>query len=111
MRIDISHPSALDGARQGYESLRESIFSLPLLSMTRSAAIYVWGLILLVFYHIKRRSKLGLVLTVPLLLLLGVCLLGPCNGDYFRYLYGVSVALPVVFFLSMWLSNKDEVAL
>lgn len=112
IQVDPSHPSALDRARQGYESLREGVFSLPLLSLFKSAAAYVWGLILLAFYHIKQRNKPGLALAVPLLLFVGVCLLGPCNGDYFRYLYGVSVALPAVFFLSMWLkSSKDEVAL
>lgn len=106
--LDLSHPEGLHELRQGYETLRESLFELPLLSLLKSAATYVWGLILLVFYHIKRRGLPSLALTLPLVLLVGVCLLGPCNGDYFRYLYGVSVALPAVFFLSLYLADHPE---
>lgn len=112
IQVDLSHPKSLDRPRQNYEALRERVFDLPLLSLAKSAATYVWGLTLLVFYNIKQRNRYGLALAVPLLLFVGVCFLGPCNGNYFRYLYGVSVALPAVFFLSMWLkSSKDEVAL
>lgn len=102
------YPEILDEARTKYEKLRESIFELPVISLLRSPAAYVWTLMLLVFYLIKGRNYKGLALTMPLLLSVGICFLGPRNGNYFRYLYGVSVCLPIVFFLCLYLCKTSE---
>lgn len=109
LMLTLHHPEGLETPRQTYETLRETAFGLPLFSLLKSSAIYVWALMLLVFYHVKNRGKEVLVLLAPLVLLVCVCLLGPVNGNYFRYLYGVSVTLPVVFFLSLYLEKpKNE---
>lgn len=101
-------PEALNHARiVYYEMLRESIFELPVLSLLKSPAAYVWALMLLVFYLIKIKSYKGLALTMPLVFSVGVCFLGPCNGDYFRYLYGVSACLPIIFFQCLYV-RKDS---
>lgn len=90
------YPEALNSARLTYERLRERFFETPVFSLMRNAAAYVWTLILLVFYLIKEKSWKGLALTIPLILSVGVCFISPCNGDYFRYMYGVYVCLPMV---------------
>ena len=106
--LSFHHPEALDHARTAYETLRERIFELPVLSLLKSPAAYVWTLMLLVFYLIKERKYKGLALTIPLVLSVGVCFLGPCNGDYFRYLYGVSVCLPIVFFQCLCMCKDPQ---
>lgn len=105
------HPKKLDKARKLYEAFRERVFELPVLSLLKSAAVYVWLLILLVLYLIKTKCYRALALTAPLALSVGVCVLGPCNGEYFRYLCGVSVCLPIVFILCLCVircCNKAE---
>ncbi len=97
------YPKTLDHARMAYEALRECIFELPVFSLLRNTAVYVWLLVLLVFYCIKRKIYKGLALTTPLILTLGVCILAPCNGEYFRYFYSVSVCLPIVFLQCLYL--------
>lgn len=104
------HPEALNWARTEYETLRERVFELPVFSLLKSSAAYVWALVVLIFYLIKERECKGLALTMPLLLSVGVCFLGPCNGNYFRYLYGVSACLPMVFVqcLCMCKTQKEK---
>lgn len=108
LSLGLRYPDQLKAARENYEALRENAFKSPLLTLLNSTATYVWGLILLAVYHIKKRNREGLALTIPLLVFLCFYLMGPVNGDYFRYLYGVSVAVPVVFFLSLHLAEGDE---
>lgn len=106
--LGLHYPEGLSQWRLGYEWLREKTFELPVLSLLKSSAAYVWGLMLLAFYHIKRRGRFSFALALPLLLILGVCMLGPTGGTYFRYLYGISVSLPAVFFLSMALGRRQS---
>ncbi len=110
IQMDLHHPAALAPWRQGYETLREKTFGLPVLSILKSSAAYVWALILLVFYSIKRRNAYAFALLLPLLFILGVCLLGPVNGTYFRYLYGISISLPAVFFFGAYWKRRDSAA-
>lgn len=111
MGCSFHYPEALDSARTAYEMLRERIFELPVFSLLKSSAAYVWMLVILVFYLIKERIYKGLALTIPLVLSVGVCILSPRNGDYFRYLYCVSVCLPVIFLQCLYMckySGKKE---
>lgn len=108
LSLELRHPDVLAEARESYQTLRENLFRSPLFSLLNSASVYVWGLILLAVYHIKRRDREGLALTVPLLAFLCFYLMGPVNGEYFRYLYGVSLALPAVFLLSLYPVEGDR---
>lgn len=79
-----------------YETLREKIFELPVLSLFKCSALYVWTLILWFFYLAKnKRTKLFLP-ALPMVLSFGVALLASRNGDYFRYLYGIAFSIPVI---------------
>lgn len=107
--VHFSHIERLDGVRTAYVTLQESLFGIPVLSVLRSSAAYVWLLMLLVFYLIAQKAWKGLALTAPLMLSVGICCLGPCNGEYFRYLYGVSVCLPIILFQAISLCrNQNE---
>lgn len=106
--LSFHQSEALEHARISYETLRESIFELPVLSLLKSPAAYVWMLMLLVFYLIKIKRYKALALTMPLVLSVGVCFLGPCNGNYFRYLYGVSMCLPIILFQCLYMCRDSR---
>lgn len=90
------YPSQLDHVRGLYSVLREKLGATPFLSFLMAPATYTWFLILLLCYGIYKKRAFSLsILTVPFVLVL-VCLLGPCNGFYGRYLYPVLVVFPVM---------------
>ena len=67
----------------------------PLLSMFMSTPTYTWLLALICVYLLRGRSWRALALHIPLLLVLAMCLVGPCNGStYMRYIYPIIVLLP-----------------
>lgn len=74
---------------------RVAVQRVPFISLTMSSATYVWIMIAVVVYLLRRHSWRGLAIWVPLLGVLAVCLIGPCNGStYMRYLYPVIVCMP-----------------
>lgn len=69
---------------------RVAVQRIPFISLAMSSATYVWIMIAVVAYLLRRHSWRGLAIWVPLLGVLAVCLIGPCNGStYMRYLYPV----------------------
>ena len=74
---------------------RVAVQRIPLSSLALSSSTYVWLLLIACIYLLRGRQWRGLALFVPLLGILAVCLIGPCNGStYMRYLYPVIMALP-----------------
>lgn len=100
--LHVSYPPALEGARNTYEELRELIFKLPVLSGFLSPACYVWMLLLWAFWCIRKKDKTALLVTMPLLILLLVCMAGPAYGWYFRYLYSLAACLPAAVFPGLY---------
>lgn len=98
--MSIHYPEWSRKYQQMYETLREKIFELPVLSLFKCSASYVWALILWFFYLVKNK-RIELVLpALPMVLSLAVALLASRNGDYFRYLYGIAFSFPVTVALS-----------
>ena len=65
---------------------RVAVQRIPFISLTMSSATYVWIMIAVVVYLLRRHSWRALAIWVPLLGVLAVCLIGPCNGStYTRY--------------------------
>ena len=74
---------------------RVAVQRVPLASLALSSATYVWTLVIVCVYLLRGRAWRSLALMVPLLGVLAVCLIGPCNGStYMRYLYPAIVSLP-----------------
>lgn len=94
--MSIHYPEWSGRYRHKYEELRERLFSLPVLSLFVRSASYVWILILWFFYLVKNRRTRLILPAFPMLLSLGVALIASRNGDYFRYLYGIALSLPVI---------------
>lgn len=74
---------------------RVAVQRIPFISLTMSSATYVWLMVGIVVYLLRRRSWRALAIWVPLLGVLAVCLIGPCNGStYMRYIYPVIACMP-----------------
>lgn len=74
---------------------RTAWLQLPVLSLAMTSAPYVWLLVLLLVYLVRERRWHTCALLLPLVAVLAVCLIGPCNGStYLRYLYPVMFTLP-----------------
>lgn len=102
----IRHPYALDEERELFEAFREKIFALPVLNIFRSSAMFVWVLLLIICYLLKNRKWSLLAVISPLFFTLLVCFASPCNGVYFRYLYGITLCLPIA--AALVLMAKEE---
>ena len=74
---------------------RVAVQRVPLVSLTMSSATYVWLMVAIVVYLLRRLDWRALAIWVPLMGVLAVCLIGPCNGStYMRYLYPVILCMP-----------------
>lgn len=104
--MDIHYPEWSDIFRQIYETLREEIWSLPVLSMILSPAVYVWILIAWFFYLLRTKDLKTVLPTAPMLLSLCIAFAGPRNGDNYRYLFAITVSLPVIILLSLEMQKK-----
>lgn len=79
---------------------------MPFLSLTTSSCFYVWILLLLVAYCAHARRWRSLAVLCPLILVFLTCLIGPCNGSYFRYIFPVAFSLPIAVSLCLFV-KKD----
>lgn len=98
---DFSQPEATRQLREGYESIRDDTFRIPLLSWLSSPALYTWAAILYLLYSLRRKSLLGFVYGVPMLVQMLIFITGPTNGAYCRYEYPMLIYLPAVLLLGL----------
>lgn len=76
---------------------RVAIQRIPLLSLFMCSATYVWLMILVTIYLLRNREWRSISIWIPLWAVLGICLIGPCNGStYMRYIYPVLFIVPFV---------------
>jgi hypothetical protein len=106
--MKITYPESLNTARTRFETLREDLFSLPGLNIFLWPATFVWVFLLLLCYLLRKKSWKLLAVQSPLFFSLLVCFASPCNGLYFRYLYGVTLVLPVAVVLALKGSKDPE---
>lgn len=99
--LNLGYPEKLSSWRERMESLREAIFQLPVLSVFNLSASYIWVLLLLLFYVMRKRSRNGFLMIVPLLVIFLICMAGPTYGWYFRYLYSMVMCLPAAVLLCL----------
>lgn len=90
--LHFSFPENTHWLRQLYEAW-DFIFLIPGLSLFTTPAFYTWIVLFMIVYWIIKKGKENLALTVPLGVILLICLAGPCNGWYFRYLFPIYVCI------------------
>lgn len=99
--MDIHYPEWSYIFRQMYETLREKLWAMPIFSLFLSSAAYVWILLVWLFYLLWEKDLKRVLPTVPMLLALCIAFLGPRNGEHYRYIYGITVSLPIIILLSL----------
>lgn len=102
MPVPISHPESLGELRSNYESLRESIFFMPVFNAFTYTSTFVWCLLIWFSYCIYRNNKEAIAIMMPLLIMVFVLIAGPTNGRYFRYVYPYALCLPAVITLGLY---------
>lgn len=90
------------------DSLREDLFSLPLLSLFNTPALYTWAAVLYLCYCLYRRSLIGFLAGVPMIVQMLIFITGPTNGFYCRYEYAMLLYLPAVLPLGLKLMKTAE---
>ena len=88
--------AGLDKARSIFETVRETVFRLPILSAFLSVAFYSWILILAIMYRIYRKNGKGLLMLTPLIIVMLCCIASSSNGSYFRYFYPIVLCMPTL---------------
>lgn len=83
---------------------------MPPFSLLMSTPLYSWMAILLAIYLGRDRQWRACALVVPMLLVLAMCLIGPCNGTtYMRYVYPIILMAPFVLPLAVaWPRRLQE---
>lgn len=102
------YPQNLNSFRTGYETLRNSLFKIPIINILYVTATYIWILIIWFAYCIDKKNKIAMALVVPLLTILLILMVGPCNGSYFRYMYPCVICLPIVIILGLHSIQCDK---
>ena len=66
-----------------------------------------WFLLAWVFWLIWRKDNVTLMLTVPLLVVMLICVASPCNGYYCRYQYPLLPYMPWAMLAGRKLRNSQ----
>lgn len=96
LESDFHHPAFFNDVRQEYEYFREDYKYIPPIILLMYSSTYTWTLILLLLYGIYKKMPQGISLLVVPVMVLCMCLVSPCNGFYFRYLYPIVFNLPIL---------------
>lgn len=88
------YPSSLLSIEQNMAQLQGVWKATPIAFLLDSPVTYIWLLILCFSYSMRRQRSLTLTtLLLPIGVLL-ICLLGPTNAAYGRYMYPIVLTLP-----------------
>ncbi|MBR4235644.1 MAG: hypothetical protein IKR85_06240 [Clostridia bacterium] len=88
------YPSELTAARTLVQFIHEGLMYLPPFTLLNSPAVLTYSVLGMCAYCIITRRRDGLVMCAPLLGVLTVCMLAPCNGYYGRYQYPLMACVP-----------------
>lgn len=105
---DFHFPAIWDTARDSLELTREDAFWTPVVSLLNKPAPYIWAAILFILYCLRRRSLLGFIFSMPMLVQMLIFITGPTNGYYCRYEYPMVVYLPIVIVTGVYLIRHTQ---
>lgn len=102
--MEFSYPDQLSKFRNAYEFFRGNLDQVPIFNILVNPALYVWMIMLSLFYGIRRNNpRMKCLIIMPCFMIL-IRLLGPCNGQYCRYLYPIMIIIPFIVPLMLYLS-------
>ena len=95
--MSFSYPEKTNRIRGIVDAVMRKIDAVPGFSFIMTPAVYVWTIIMLFFFGIRKSNTACLALLILPLTILLMCMLSPCNGFYVRYLYPIIVIIPFLF--------------
>lgn len=107
MPVKLSYPKILYKIGVDYETLREAVFSVPIINIPKMTSTYLWTLFIWLFYCIYRKNMTAIAMIMPLLILVLSLLAGPDGAKYFRYMYPYALCLPIVILLGLY-GQKEQ---
>lgn len=107
IKSDFHYPEGLTQYRNGLESLREKIFETWPFRVLNMPGMTTWFLLAWVFWLIWGKDNVTLMLTVPLLVVMLICVASPCNGYYCRYQYPLLPYMPWAMLAGRELRNSQ----
>lgn len=106
--VQLSYPESLKWARDWYETLREGLFSLPVINILMVPAAYINLFVLWIFYGIRKKCNTFFVLGLPVFIQLILIFFGPCNATYFRYVYPIVMLLPIMLLVGLHTVKQEK---
>lgn len=103
-------PEIWDTAKETLETVREDFFTIPVLSLLNKPATYTWAAILFIVYCLRRKSLVGFIFSMPMIVQMLIFITGPTNGYYCRYEYPMLVYLPAAIVMGMQLIGEKSTA-
>lgn len=103
---DFHYPESLRSARTNYENFRETFMYIPPFILLIYSPTYTWTLILLLLYGIYKKMPQAVSLLIVPVMVLCTCLVSPCNGYFFRYLYPIVFVFPIL--IPLYFSIKNS---
>ena len=108
MARSFSYPEKTAAARSFCDQFFKRINSFPVISLLMTPAVYTWLLMIMLFYSFRRKNQKAFSIVVMPLVILLICILGPCNGDYGRYTFPIVITLPFLIPIYLDLMNKNK---
>lgn len=105
---DFHYPEALSGYRWLYEKGWELIARIPPVLVLSLSATYLWSLILLFFYFIRRKRWAAFAVSWQLIVQYAVCFAGPFDGTCFRYIYPMAMTLIPLLLCGIFLNRVEN---
>ncbi len=102
------YPEITSRLRAASDAINDSLRTFPVFSFFMSPGVYTCFLIMLLFYGIRENSTGSLVLLMPSLLVILICILGPCSGVYGRYSFPVVVLAPNLLPMFLDIVRRDN---
>ena len=105
--LDFKHPEALSLYRTLYEKGYEFIARFTPCIILSLSATYLWCLVVIFFYLIRKKKWSSLIVSLLLVLQYSVCFAGPFDGTCFRYIYPMAMTIIPLFYLGVYCENGE----
>lgn len=102
-----SYPERTSTLRKLVDDFYKVVGVFPPVSLLLTPAVYIWLLIVMLFYGIRKKSYSAITIISPALAVFLVCITGPENGYYGRYSFPLVVMMPFFVFMFIRAVQRD----
>ncbi len=102
-----SYPKKTEALRELANTFTYKLCQMPGFSLLMTPAVYSWAILFIAFYLFAKPKKQNTsIIVIPIVILI-VCILGPCNGSYGRYSYPFVIIMPFLFGTLRFVSRRE----